>query len=223
MSDSLREFLDGYRMGGGGGGGRASFLRIKESGRYKYRLYRWASPQGPQLMSNRAIHFTGEGPPVECVDPCPICDVVAKLEAEGSPDNKQRAKDMRRVRETTFSVVPIANPVEFGFLPVTEATAQKILCAVAEVGGYVGAFPRSEGDKAQFMQALEVAIPQVCGPHGKDLIVVYDKTASPANRYIAKVAQVGSAILPQEEGADVPNPADARARIAQVRAKKQEG
>lgn len=223
MSSDLREFLDGYRGSGSKSKG-ASFLRIKESGRHKYRLYRWPSSEGPKVMASRWIHFTGEGPPVGCIgEACPVCDVVRKLEAAGDPDSAVRAKDMRKTRDVSFAVVPISNPVEFGILSVSQATAEKILLAVAEVGGYVGAFPRSDGDKAQFQQALEMALPQVCGPHGKDLIVVYDKSAPPQSRYICKVAQVGSPILPQEENDAVPDPAEVRQRIDAARARKAEG
>lgn len=110
-------------------------------------------------------------------------------------DDPKRGKDLAAKANTWFVAVPLSiagRPVPKDeqvpcILQVTGATAQKILNAIAIVGGWGGS--EFDGRNSECMDAFEDGMPKCFGRKAKDITISYDARKAFKDRYAARCSR----------------------------------
>jgi hypothetical protein len=222
----VRDFLNNLPRRTAAKGARVGFWRPPGPGQYRFRLYCFKHDGHLELFMPDPKHYVdGEGY-IRCPDPsnCRVCDTVLNLEAALDQGSKDMAKKMRRDNNKVFVICLSSTPQNFDLYGVSEAQAWQIMLKIAELGGYVGRRPKTREEDDAFFPALEKAMPAVCGPQGKDIILKYDPNAPTAKEiYTWGMDMIGSMPLPMEQDDKVPDPFQITASIQASKERKAAG
>lgn len=193
MTDLMNfdDLLKGLGEKSAGSGG--DFWRPEKTGKYILRPYRFQHEGKPTFVATRAKHFQGKGSkPVDCTGQgCKVCENCEKLAASKDKGARDKAYETRRTIQFTGVFVLADDPTGFKMWEMGESVSKKFFLAVAKIGGFTGNYPttyRPDDEKATaedreaalkewtaFKAAFDKALPLVCGPHGWDFCVTYNK------------------------------------------------
>jgi hypothetical protein len=206
-------------------GPRLDFWYPKQSGAYLFRLYR----VGGELFSSQDLHeltpWTGgqrrmtEPCTMKETGSCTICEQVQKLFANKDKDSVERAKQLRRKTEGDLVGVLTNEPDKWKLWGGhSYGRMKEITHLIAQEGGFYDPVPTAEQpEKVQaFIDAFKRGADLVCGPNGRDLVVIYTKGQKPSPYRFNWSKQ--NAVLAQPEDGTVPNPKTLRERIANKQA-----
>ena len=211
-----RSMLRGMAGGGGGGG---SFWRPNRSGDKKFlRLYRFGDEK--ELCIQRFLHW-GVLPkgPLDCDGSnCEACQTVARLYASGTEDDKKKAQRIKQKQTAIFVIVDADSPTGFNLWDAPQTASQGMFAQIAKAGGRMGVdYPNqkaSEEEWEEFEECFMKGLDKVCGPNGRDMYIVFNPKASPAQMYSVDMRMDGNKVLPFEEDETVINPVEVLAKMA---------
>ena len=210
------------RFAGGGGGGGDFWKPNRQGDKFYVRLYRYTDSDGDkELCKMRLVHW-GVLPkgPLDCKGAgCDVCSTVSKLYASGTEEDKKKAKRIKQKQSAIFPLVLMSDQTGFKVWDAPMTVAQGIFAQIAKAGGRMGVdYPNnkaSDEEWTEFEEAFEKGIDKVCGPEGRDIYVVFNPNAVPAQMYSVDMRVEDNKTLPFEEDENVPSPEDILARMAQ--------
>ena len=143
---------------------------------------------------------------------------VGRLYASGSEDDKKKAQRIKQKQSAVFAIVDTENPQGFKLWDAPQTASQGIFAQIAKAGGRMGVdFPNkkaTEEEWQEFETCFEAGIDKVCGPEGRDIYIVFNPKATPAQMYSVDMRMDGNKILPFLEDETVPNPVEVLAKMA---------
>lgn len=209
---------------------RARWWKPAKAGRDAFRFYRFMEGGVKTLFWTRDIHWPQGDNSFDCKgDGCEACQTATQL--MGDPLTREQGWQIRKQTRYHFVMVSPTEPGEFSIWECSEAPFRQVIAAFARDGGWTGGWPtRPEDGKwdqynAEVMdlcQKAEKAADEICGPHGRDVML----TSEPKGRGFAVVGadvfRSPGKVLPKQENDEVPNPREKREAMEQAKARKAE-
>lgn len=182
-----------------------------------------------RLCNVRELHFNGKGvAPTDCTggSTCKKCRDAALMEAQGTEEALEKARQMQPTTSPEFVVVPIEEPTRFRTFSARFSAFQGILLELAIAGGWRSSdYPDGkaweEGCETGplFDKCVDAGCEKVCGPKGQDLILT-PKAKGKGFTWSVRRMPDGNNVLPFPEDSKVLNPEEVQARIKAAVEKK---
>lgn len=199
-----------------------------------FRLYRFERDGQKVACATAKNHNAGTPQKpnwVPCLgEDCSICGTWRELRQKARMDelNKKayfdQADQIRAQSKYTFVGVPVAQPLGFQLLDVSEGCGRKIFLAAAKEAGWIGGYPSKDATDEQladFQAKTAEGLDGLCGPTGRDVaITVNPLCAVKSDWYTVDVVRGTAATLTFLEDGTVPDPQVIRDRVDAARARK---